>query len=477
MAGRRRIDVTTRTVILAAVVIVFAIVLIIVRLGQNPRMRAQDLSWPRLILDPADRLLILAPHPDDEVLGCGGIVQQAVGLGLPVRIVFLTYGDFYEWSFIRYKKRLVLTPRGVKGMGEIRRGEAVAADTALGVPAADLTFLGYPDFGTLTMWERAWGPAPPVRGRLSRATAVPYPDAYRPGAPYRGDEVLQDLTAIMRSFRPTKVLVSHPADHHPDHRALYLFTCVALFDCKPEVTPEIYPYLVHYTEWPRPLGRRPDVPLVPPAFLADSIAWQIIGLDAGQESLKADALKNHQTQYKTTPNFLDSFVRRNELFGDFPPLLLSGHPLVAPQGSNGPMDRKPATEEERAHLVGAVRWASRIEGEDLVFSVGLMRPLAREVGCSVYLFGYRDDTPFPRLPKLHLALGEFTTHVYDGGRKIPDDGIQVRCSGRDISIRVPLATLGRPDKILATAQLHAGPIPLEWTAWRILETEATTPGN
>jgi hypothetical protein len=31
----------------------------------------------------------------------------AWAMALPIRIVFLTYGDFYEWSFIRYEKRPV----------------------------------------------------------------------------------------------------------------------------------------------------------------------------------------------------------------------------------------------------------------------------------------------------------------------------------------------------------------------------------
>src|SRR5207249_3833424 len=45
-----------------------------------------------------DRVLVLAPHPDDEALACGGLVQRALKMRLPVRIVFLTYGDSNEWS-------------------------------------------------------------------------------------------------------------------------------------------------------------------------------------------------------------------------------------------------------------------------------------------------------------------------------------------------------------------------------------------
>ncbi|MEJ2568618.1 MAG: PIG-L family deacetylase, partial [candidate division WOR-3 bacterium] len=33
---------------------------------------------PKIKLEEDDRILVLAPHPDDEVLGCGGIIQKAV---------------------------------------------------------------------------------------------------------------------------------------------------------------------------------------------------------------------------------------------------------------------------------------------------------------------------------------------------------------------------------------------------------------
>ncbi len=465
----------TMTWVMALLLVVSSIV----SAGQGPAAPVEDLPWPKLTLDAMDRLLILAPHPDDEVLGCGGVLQRGRALGLPIRIVFLTYGDFYEWSFLRYEKRPVVTPRGVRGMGEIRHGEALAADATLGVPAADLAFLGYPDFGTLRMWYRAWGGARPVRGRLSRATAVPYQDAFRPGAPYKGDEVLKDLTAILREFRPTKVFVSHPADHHPDHKAFYLFARVALFDVAPEVTARLHPYLVHYTKWPVPSGRHPEEPLEPPEFLKDRIPWEVIPLDGPQVRLKGDALKKHKTQYETTPHFLDSFVRPNELFGDFPPIALSGQGVPPPASvSRESEGLTPVAHEEQASLVGAVVWNAKIEGERLVFSIRLSRPLAREVGCSVYLFGYRGGTPFAEMPKLHVTLGELSHEVFDGGREVASRDIQVHRAGRDIRIRVPLTTLRRPQKVFASAQMHAGPVPLDWTSWRILEiADATAPGN
>ena len=50
-------------------------------------------SAPPVTLLPQDRVLVLAPHPDDEVIGCAGVIQRAVAMSLPLRVVFLTYGD------------------------------------------------------------------------------------------------------------------------------------------------------------------------------------------------------------------------------------------------------------------------------------------------------------------------------------------------------------------------------------------------
>src|SRR5262245_39556072 len=122
-------------------------------------------------LGDGDRILVLAPHPDDEVLGAGGVLREAVERGIPVRVVFLTNGDSNEWSFLAYRKRPVVLPRAVLAMGAIRQREAVLATESLGVPAADLSFLGYPDYGTLDIWRSHWGSRPPDRGRLTRARA------------------------------------------------------------------------------------------------------------------------------------------------------------------------------------------------------------------------------------------------------------------------------------------------------------------
>jgi LmbE family N-acetylglucosaminyl deacetylase len=81
-------------------------------------------------------MVVLAPHPDDETLGCGGLLATASQLGLQPRVAFLTDGaashaDSPTWP----KARLV----------EARTAEALAALAELGVGEDHALFLGWPD--------------------------------------------------------------------------------------------------------------------------------------------------------------------------------------------------------------------------------------------------------------------------------------------------------------------------------------------
>ncbi len=60
------------------------------------RMRLQrELSssaWSPKVLDnlPGERILVVAPHPDDEAIGCGGSILKLIGSGRTVRVLFLS---------------------------------------------------------------------------------------------------------------------------------------------------------------------------------------------------------------------------------------------------------------------------------------------------------------------------------------------------------------------------------------------------
>ncbi|MFC3998280.1 PIG-L deacetylase family protein [Nocardiopsis sediminis] len=59
------------------------------------------IDWAR------QRILVLAPHPDDETLGCGGLISKAKAAGAEVYVQFLTVGDTADHS-----------PRGFSTAGE-----------------------------------------------------------------------------------------------------------------------------------------------------------------------------------------------------------------------------------------------------------------------------------------------------------------------------------------------------------------------
>jgi LmbE family N-acetylglucosaminyl deacetylase len=446
--------------------------------GRSPVSRATPApALGTVSLSPDDRILILAPHPDDETIGAGGIIQKAEALGLPVRVVYLTNGDANQWSFLLYRKRPEVGARAVESMGEVRHGEAISATHLLGLQRDQLVFLGYPDFGTLRIWDSHWRDLPPYRALLTGATAVLYADAYRPGAAYRGEEILRDIKSVISDFKPTVIFVSHPADQNPDHQALYLFTRVALWDLVGELHPELYPYLVHYPHWPDPLGYYPGDPLFPPAALSGEAYWLSEPLGESELEIKRQALQSHKTQYEARRRYLDSFLRTNELFGEMPDVSLrrNAGDVSLSQRALVPGERASdeLTEQERARFVGLEIRSVRLEGSDLVFSIEFSSPLSEGVEASAYLFGYRQDRSFAAMPKLHVKFSEMGLQVYDGQRELPPSAVSVTREPRQLTLRVPVALLGDPQRLLFNARTYLGDVPLDSTEWRVLNLQRT----
>jgi LmbE family N-acetylglucosaminyl deacetylase len=436
---------------------------------------ADQLKINDVTLLPTDRILVLAPHPDDEVLGAGGVIQQAVAMQLPVKVVFLTNGDSNQWSFLIYRKHPVVFPAAVETMGLVRHDEAINASRILGVGAENLIFLGYPDFGTLNIWYYHWNQHPAYRSIMTRVTAVPYKSAYRPGARYKGEEIVQDLRSILRDFKPTKIFVSHPADHNGDHLALYLYLRVALWDEGMDDV-QLYPYLIHYLTWPKPKGFHPEINITPPEALAGNEIWQQYHLSASQIINKKKALQAHESQYASSPRYLLSFVKFNEIFGDSPPLRLrlnENVPITSAQKKFMTTIELPdeLNNQERSAFVG-VDWKSlRWEPENLIVTIGLSKPLAQDVEASIYFFGYSSKVPFKQMPKINVRLGVLSYSVYDETTRLDQKVVQVYRNPNEVTIAVPLKLLGYPQKILTSARTSLGNFPLDNSSWVVVELQ------
>jgi LmbE family N-acetylglucosaminyl deacetylase len=83
--------------------------------------------------------LIIAPHQDDESLGCGGLIARKRNAGLPVHVVFITDGSASHPGHPR------VSPAE---LAVLRRAEAMRAMAFLGVERICVHFLDEPD-GTL----------------------------------------------------------------------------------------------------------------------------------------------------------------------------------------------------------------------------------------------------------------------------------------------------------------------------------------
>ena len=83
----------------------------------------------------AGRAVVLAPHPDDETIGCGVLIARKRAAGTDVQVVIATDG-----SAGRRARRL-----GGAALAELRREEAISACAALGVEADAIHFLNFAD--------------------------------------------------------------------------------------------------------------------------------------------------------------------------------------------------------------------------------------------------------------------------------------------------------------------------------------------
>ena len=276
-------------------------------------------------ISEGDRVLVVAPHPDDETLGTGGLIQSALAAKAGVKVVYFTHGEHNEIASIFYKKKPLLLQSDFIGNGQIRKKEAARATAVLGLKNEDLIFLGYPDFGTLLIWQKHWGNVKRYRSFLTRINKVPYPDDFSYGSGYTGENIVRDFESILLSYRPTHVFVTAPFDLNSDHQAAYLFLNVALFNIRGQWEPRaLYVYLVHAHRWPRPVKFSPLSALSPPLSLPGGASkgkldWVLYPLAHDQIDKKKEAILRYESQVAYEKTFLLSFARANELFLEMPP--------------------------------------------------------------------------------------------------------------------------------------------------------------
>jgi LmbE family N-acetylglucosaminyl deacetylase len=441
----------------------------------------QALPLPRLPGPTAgESVLVFAPHCDDETLGAGGFIREAVRAGARVRVIFLTNGDGFPLAVSKQYLKLRPSRNSYLRFAYHRQTETIAALAELGVPPEQVTFLGYPDGGLAPMWNRFWRPDTLYRSRFTGCTRVPYRNAFRSGAPYCGSAVLADLQALLRRERPTQIVVPHPGDDHPDHWATYCYVLAALRAIRlqgatgPEpgwgADPRVQTYLVHRGDWPVPQGLRPEARLVPPAALMGlDTRWAAFPLAPADREAKQRALLRYRSQMAVMRRFLESFVRNDELFGTMPPATialtsdsgnLTSHPLL-PGEQLSPVILDSAEDTLMRDLNGGadlVAMAAATDGQSLLVRLTTRARLSPRVRYRLRLhpLGHGPD-----------EVGEPITLTFQRGRCDRDD---IRCDyrGKDLQAVVPLSALGYPRELILGADTELARVVVDHVCWRDL---------
>lgn len=185
-------------------------------------------------------VLLIAPHPDDEVLGCGGVIKKFTDHDIIVNVLVITRG----------KKELYSDERI-----ENVRQEARNAHKLLGIEST--TFLDFPapDLDTISISE------------LSVA-----------------------ISNVINTLKPDTIFIPHRGDIHHDHKAVFTSALVAARPVNNYVVKRIYSYeTLSETEWAAPFG---DDAFIPDYFVNISDEF----------SFKLQAMKCFKSQIREFPN-------------------------------------------------------------------------------------------------------------------------------------------------------------------------------
>jgi LmbE family N-acetylglucosaminyl deacetylase len=279
-----------------------------------------------LALEGHEKLLVLAPHCDDEILGSAGVILAAQRLGIQVKVVIATNGDGYVFSTMEEFKKVNPTPEDFIRMGNLRQQESLNALKVLGIEPDQVIFLSYPDRGTPSLLMENWSRSDPYMSPYSEASKSPYWITYNPKSIYAGEDYLADLTSILQEYSPDLILYPHPDDVHVDHWGLSAFTRMAVgvqeFE-NHDYRPELYAYLVHRRDFPEPKAYRPNGYLLPPrrSYEVDP-NWYRLDLTEQDVLLKDQAVNQYKSQLKSIGYLMNSFIRQDEPFAKPQPVVL-----------------------------------------------------------------------------------------------------------------------------------------------------------
>ena len=267
-----------------------------------PPSRLDDLI--PIDLRDIQRLLVVAPHPDDESLGAAGIIQAILQAGGSVRVVVVANGDGQAAGPLVWGHDALPSADTFVRFGLQRQQETLDALATLGVSPDMVFFLGYPDGKLGALWESDWAAGQAAAGRYTRVTSTPYDNTTNQRALYRGGDLFDDLVELLAEFGPDLLVVPHPEDTHEDHRAVSSFArfAAAYVEAQTGQPIGVLGYLVHYDGYPVPRGTDLGRTMLPPAALSgEDREWLTYILSDAERVRKYLAIQTYGTQQRDAP--------------------------------------------------------------------------------------------------------------------------------------------------------------------------------
>ncbi|MCX7706283.1 MAG: PIG-L family deacetylase [bacterium] len=411
-----------------------------------------------LTIEKGEKVIVFAPHPDDEVLGCGGLIQRVIKNEGKIFVVYLTNGDHNQIPFRVYEKKIIARPIDYIKLGELRRKESTKATGILGLPQENLIFLGYPDFGCLKIWDEFWGEnIKPFMSFLTRTRYVPYKENYSYGKPYISESILSDLKKIIQEVKPTKIFITSPFDTNVDHRALYNFIRAAVLEIK-DTKPEIFIYIIHFKDYPKKSSEflvLPDLPSI-----ADIYS---VSLDNNEMSKKELALFCFKSQTVFKKGWFFSFVRKNEVFYKETDENINGNRTLAFESE------REAEFKDYKNLSIPFYCTLKKEGEFLNVEFIQKEKIDLLTEYIFYFYPFRKDMEFSAMPKITINLKKEEEILSSTNRY--QENLKYEKLKNKISFRVKISDLKYPDYLFFSATIKVSSISYDFIPWEVIKIE------
>lgn len=241
--------------------------------GDKRAFQLEEQAVPLTDLGVIGSALVVAPHPDDESLGCGGTIAQLRAEGYAVHVLFVSDGTMSHPNSPTYP---------AERLRDLRESEALEAVEILGISADDCTFM--------------------------RCRDRQVPTTNEPGF----QESVDFVSRLIDQLQPETIFVPWRRDPHPDHRASWQIVREAVRQSEVELR------VLEYLIWLWELGDETDMP-----NFDEVQVWRVsIGAVMEQRNRAIAAHRSQVTRlidddptaFYLSPELLTHFDRPRELF-------------------------------------------------------------------------------------------------------------------------------------------------------------------